>query len=245
MSSVTQVTADFIVENETYKRDIFGASKTIKYNVYGSVKFSNGKLSISIPGRRDMKNVWRVEDKVKAEFANYKTSPIFTNIVETSANIIEDLRVATQELKADYIQKTKETSARIHANAKQNLIIAEAQYDSLYNELKATGVRGFYYNSNLVDLGRTVNKYRAIATASYEAFLATELKHAEMHYETSLVKLATRLMQKGIVGNYTVKSGYVGVNFEVTISSELGTVRAWTIIAFGDIVRPHYRYLIK
>jgi len=244
MSSITQITADFKVPHTTYRKEN-GIVKTYEFTVTGSVKFKNGKLSVSIPGRNTLRGVYSVEDKVKAEFANYSTSPIFSNIVETKANIIEDLRIATQELKADYMVKTEETSARIHANAIESLPIVEANFESLNRELKATGDRYYYYNSRLIDLGAQVQKLREIARMTYGAFLASELQRAEMHYESSLIKLATRLVQKGIVGNYTVKSGYVGVNFEVVITSETGTVRAWTILAWGDIVRPHYRYLIK
>jgi hypothetical protein len=37
----------------------------------------------------------------------------------------------------------------------------------------------------------------------------------------------------------------VGVNFETTLSDGEKIVRAFTIVASGEIQKPHYRYLIK
>jgi hypothetical protein len=57
--------------------------------------------------------------------------------------------------------------------------------------------------------------------------------------------LSDRLLSKGISENFKINSGYVGINFEVVITHDKGQVKAWTIIACGPIVRPHYRYIIK
>jgi len=45
--------------------------------------------------------------------------------------------------------------------------------------------------------------------------------------------------------NIKIENGSVGVNINITITDGEQTVRAWTIIAEGEIQRPHYRYLIK
>lgn len=37
----------------------------------------------------------------------------------------------------------------------------------------------------------------------------------------------------------------LGVNIETTITDGVKKVRAFTIVAEGEIQRPHYRYLIK
>ena len=70
---------------------------------------------------------------------------------------------------------------------------------------------------------------------------------AERHYANSIEKLAERLNQKGIKDDteMIIKSGYVGVNFEITIEHNGLITKAWTIIAEGPIQRPHYRYLVK
>jgi hypothetical protein len=40
-------------------------------------------------------------------------------------------------------------------------------------------------------------------------------------------------------------SGTVGVNINITLTDGDKTVRAYTIVAEGEIQKPHYRYLVK
>jgi hypothetical protein len=95
------------------------------------------------------------------------------------------------------------------------------------------------------NLQRDRTKWHQIASKPYEVFEAKEVKHANDHYEISLLRLAARLEAKGIKGNFTAVSGRVGLNFEVVINHVDTITRAWTIIAEGPIVRAHYRYLVK
>ena len=48
-----------------------------------------------------------------------------------------------------------------------------------------------------------------------------------------------------IIGTFVVLLKTIGVNIESIITDGTKTVRAWTIVAEGEIQRPHYRYLIK
>ncbi len=79
-----------------------------------------------------------------------------------------------------------------------------------------------------------------------EAFIAKEIQNAEKHYIQSIEKLAARVEAKELnIESIKVTSGFQNVNFECTITDGIKKVRAFTIIAEGEIVRPHYRYLIK
>ena len=231
MNTITQVSANFKVQVSLREE-----TKTI----YGSFKFKNDKFSISIQDRNYYRSYYvsMAETMVKDAFKDYKTSPIFYNIVETSKSIVDGLRVATQELKANYIIKTIETAERMFKHATEFLPIRREERAIVYKELG-------YNNYDYSRLTKEINKMLDITYDGYDVFLAKEIKHAELHYESSLQKLADRLTLKGISENYKIESGYVGVNFEVTISHELGKVKAWTIIAEGPYVRAHYRYLIK
>jgi hypothetical protein len=231
MNTITQISANFKVQVSLREE-----TKTI----YGSVKFKNDKFSISIQDRNYYRSYYvsMAETIVKDSFKEYKNSPIFYNIVETSKNIVDELRVATQELKATYMIKTIETAERMFNHATEFLPIRREERAIVYKELG-------YNNYDYSRLTKEINKMLDITYDGYAKFLSKELKHAESHYESSLYKLADRLTIKGISENYKIESGYVGVNFEVTISHELGNVKAWTIIAEGPYVRAHYRYLIK
>jgi hypothetical protein len=235
MKNISQVSANFNVE-------IQNGSKGTK-NVYGSIKFKNDKLSISIMDRNWLGGylVHMTESLVEKEFSNYKTSTIFSSLIETSTGIVDELRVATQELKANYIVKTKETAKRMFDNAIEKIPSLKVAKETAWQNYRAGGTDRYEY----FQLAKTIEKLENITEKGFESFLNSELKHAELHYECSLIKLAERLVAKGISENYVIKSGYVGINFEVTITHELGQVKAWTIIAEGQIIRAHYRYLVK
>jgi len=238
-----QVTATFKV---TYKapRKIDGFYRNIDIDAYGKVTFKNDKLSISINDRNYLPLVSMVEDIVRKEFSNYKTSEIFSNIVEVSDTLVSDLRIATQELKADYIQKVIDSANEMHNSAVEKLSNAHKVKSEAYKTWRAD------WKNNILrkeanEAEKTFLRLSSIASVPLEKYIATEVKYGELHYENSLLKLADRLISKGISENFKIKSGYVGVNFELVITHELGQVKAWTIIACGEIVRPHYRYLVK
>jgi hypothetical protein len=53
-------------------------------------------------------------------------------------------------------------------------------------------------------------------------------------------------MKKGLnEENLKVVTSHIGININTTISDGDKTVKAWTIIAEGEIQKPHYRYLVK
>jgi len=71
-------------------------------------------------------------------------------------------------------------------------------------------------------------------------------KAALAHYENSINKLAARIEKKGLnINKLTTVTAHVEANIETTLTDGEQTVRAFTILAWGEINRPHYRYLVK
>ncbi len=233
-----QITANFKFAH-TYR----GYKCDVTREVYGMVTFQDGKLSISIPERKYLSGVHKIEERVREEFKDYKNSPIFSHIVETSDTLVDELREATQDLKKDYIEKTKASAKRMYDYAVENYPAVEKKSREASKEYGAS--MGWGAREKWNTLRKEADRLKAISSRTFEAYLKSELDYAEIHYESSLVKLATRLVQKGISTDYKITSGYVGVNFEVNITHANGKVKAWTIIAEGAIVRAHYRYLVK
>jgi hypothetical protein len=238
-----QVTATFKVNYKAPKK-IDGFYRNVDVEAYGKIIFKNDKLSISIENRNYLPLVSIVEDIVRKEFSNYKTSEIFSNIAEVSDTLVYDLKIATQELKADYIQKVIDSANEMHNDAVKKLSNAQNVSSEAFKTWRAD------WNNNTLrkkanEAEKIVSKLNSIASVPLDKYIAKEVNYGELHYENSLLKLADRLISKGISENFTIKSGYVDVNFEVVITHELGQVKAWTIIACGEIVRPHYRYLVK
>jgi hypothetical protein len=104
--------------------------------------------------------------------------------------------------------------------------------------------------TSLSKLGLKIkSEVNMILSIGYEKFLENEIKYANEHYNSSINKLVDRLQNKGIsvcYNNFKIEYSSLGVNFEMTIKHEDGTItRAYTIIAEGPIQRPHYRFLVK
>jgi ribosome-binding ATPase YchF (GTP1/OBG family) len=79
-----------------------------------------------------------------------------------------------------------------------------------------------------------------------DTWIEMEVKLAEKHYANSIVKLAQRIEKKGLnQDNLELSTSYMDLNISTTITDGEKKVRAYTIIACGEIQKPHYRYLIK
>ena len=79
-----------------------------------------------------------------------------------------------------------------------------------------------------------------------DKYIADSVKNAEVHYEQSIEKLAARVEKKNLeISNLKVETAHVGVNIETVLTDGNKKVVAYTIIAEGEIQRPHYRYLVK
>jgi len=94
--------------------------------------------------------------------------------------------------------------------------------------------------------GSANGKAASMLATGLEKYVAQAEKGAEDHYENSIIKLAIRIMKKGMsFDNLKMTTTHLGVNIETIISDGEKVVKAWTIIAEGPIQRPHYRYLVK
>lgn len=168
------------------------------------------------------------------------------------------LRKETETLKNTYFEMTKkwaETYFNLVMSRKNWKEVDWCEYFGFTPELKNKGLRGsefysfpsgFYNTKKSKEYSRMKDEIRSLEFKGLDKFKEMELKRAELHYESSLLKLASRIEMKGIdINNMKVVSGYVGVNVEMTISDGDKYVKAWTIVAEGTVQRPHYRYLVK
>lgn len=155
---------------------------------------------------------------------------------EASSNaLISTLKEQTETLRVEYTTKVadwaKSEFARTEAFIAQNVIVYREKFDSY----KA-------YDAFLTKR----NRLALVVERGVEAYVAREVALAEQHYQDSILKLAARIEKKGLNKEaLVIKTARVSVNIETTFTDGVKTVRAWTIIASGPCVRPHYRYLIK
>lgn len=172
-------------------------------------------------------------------------------------NLINILKEETKSLKEQYIQKTMEWAQRNFEMSSVRTKWREVQWCEYFGLEPRVANKGtnmefltfpnnFHNSSTSKTYCKLRDEYRKISEMGLDVYTSKEVKKAELHYENSIIKLASRIIKKGLVQeNLEVVTSHIGVNINTTLTDGIKTVRAFTIIAEGEIQRPHYRYLIK
>lgn len=173
------------------------------------------------------------------------------------SNLIEILKKETESLRVQYLAMTENWAKADFASC-----VAKAGWE-LSDWCKFFGIAprvtnpgtcyeslgfptGFHNTSNARTYSRITTQLNKVVGLGLDKFIALELKNAEDHYNDSIVKLALRIEKKDLdQNNLKATTSHIGVNINTTITDGTKSVRAFTIIASGEIQRPHYRYLIK
>jgi hypothetical protein len=197
--------------------------------------------------RRQMRRAWVV---VKHATPVIKTESQLGRLVAL-------LTEQTQEQKAEYILRTGEWAAaefdRMQAwvpKAQTLRAEVEKEYSALRGAERQQYRHGLlgrpYHSEEWYAHGRRMDAAKLVLAGGSEKFVADAKAHAEAHYTASIDKLALRVEAKGLnLDALTVTRAQVKQNLETRLTDGQQTVRAFTILAWGPIVRPHYRYLIK
>lgn len=171
--------------------------------------------------------------------------------------LVELLKKETESLKAQYLAKTEDWAKKYYAVCDSRKRWFEVEWckflvvtPELVNKTTAhpflSYPKGFHNTAKARELDRHQNEVRRVVGMGLEKYLAKELKYAELHYENSILKLAARIEKKGLdTTQLKTVTSHIGVNIETVLTDGKKVVKAFTIIAEGEIQRPHYRYLIK
>jgi len=152
----------------------------------------------------------------------------------TNLLLVQALRNETEAIKTTYMEQIADWAKQEFAN------IVKLQNDFYNNVFTPRTMQYFKVQKFLWNQGYN------IIQGGVDKFIAKQVKEAGEHYESAILKLSAKIESKGLnIEKLEVKSGRVGVNFETTLTDGEKIVRAFTIVASGDIQKPHYRYLIK
>lgn len=172
------------------------------------------------------------------------------------ARLVALLTEQTQDLRREYVARTKEWAAGEYDRIIKWLPGAlalrervEAEYSPLRGAERSRYSHeqlGRPYNSKeWYQHERRINAARDVERRGKAAFIKRAGEEAEAHYAASIEKLAARVEAKGLdQGRLSVKTAKVERNIETVLTDGVQTVYARTILAWGPIVRPHYRYII-
>ena len=152
----------------------------------------------------------------------------------TNLLLVQALRNETQAIKTTYMEQIADWSTQEFAN------IVKLQND-FYSQVYTPRTMQYFKVQKYL-----WNQGWKIIQGGVDKFIEKQVKEAGEHYESAILKLSAKIESKGLnIEKLEVKSGRVGVNFETTLTDGEKIVRAFTIVASGDIQKPHYRYLIK
>jgi hypothetical protein len=150
-------------------------------------------------------------------------------------DLLEILKKETNTLKEQYIEMCLSWGEKNYNTFKENINIMERN--------------GIFYKNNF---GKTkaedsnLNRIVSILNKGLEVYLDSIKKDAIEHYETSILKLNERILNKGLnIENIKIETSHIDVNIETVLNDGFKKVRAYTIIASGSVQKPHYRYLVK
>jgi hypothetical protein len=153
-------------------------------------------------------------------------------------DIVNVLKAETKTLKFQYIEMTKKWANDEYnrlGKINETDVVKERGFRNSFGRMEHTKASYTYWNT----IKRSVQK-------GQDEFIKHSLKDAEEHYENSILKLSERISEKGLnISTLKAKTSHIGVNIETVLTDGNNKILAYTIIASGDIQKPHYRYLIK
>lgn len=207
----------------------------------------DSKISITNKwGARLNSDYYMLERAVKEGVANRFIHPGFTEVTDEQndaqyTNLVKSLKEQTTEFKAEYLKKTEQWAwddfCRMD-RIKESDVIEER--GAVWQGKKIHTKASYAYWNNI----------KSILAQGSKAYTEKKVQSAQLHYDHSIGKLAHRIIKKGLdFTNISIKTDYARFgkdgSLETIITDGKRTVRAWTILAWGPIKAPHYRYLIR
>jgi len=172
--------------------------------------------------------------------------------------LITLLTEQTTSLKEQYIQKTIEWSnsyfERVEERSKWNDeqwanylgVPTRIANPSISSIQFITFHKGFFNTKQSREYTNEKNKIYSIVRMGKGEYIMKMVRNAELHYTSSIIKLSERILKKDLnIDNLSLSTSHIGTNIETTITDGIKTVRAFTVLAYGEVKCPHYRYLVK
>ena len=162
----------------------------------------------------------------------------------TTLENIDKLKDLLIDFKNDYLLKFKESIT----NEFNDIISKYPDINNVHKQIEKEhnlktsiySTRKYYLVAeNIMNILR-LNHYNKL-----DQKINDEINKASKNFDSKTVKLYNRLVKKGISEVKNININYTYPDLEGHIESDNKKVSFYTILAYGEIQRPHYRYLIK
>jgi len=158
---------------------------------------------------------------------------------KTENKLVEILKKETESLKNQFLANTKDWSISEFWKTKQ--------WMKDYGDGKFQYTNDYYgKRMRFIDQAKYYKLPRYFFEDNPEKFIEKNLQIANEHYENSIIKLAIRIQKYEMdLDKLEVTTSKIGVNINAILTDGNKTIRAYTILASGEVQKPHYRFLVK
>lgn len=169
---------------------------------------------------------------------------------EKSISLIDNLKNQTDSLRIQYLEKTKDWADKYFDRMLEKRNWTEVKwcgYFGLTPKMANKGIvgceflsfpDGFYNTKDSKEYRNLKHEIEYLCKIGKNKYIEKELKQAELKYINSIEKLAKRITDKNLnQDNLVITTARIGINLETTFTDGINVVKAWTIIAEGDIQR--------
>ena len=198
------------------------------------------------------KSIKTVYEKVK----NHRIEFVFNEVLrkrkitfaDVETQLTKCVKLLTEELKEFkkvFIEKRIEWAEMDYKRLSKYFDWKHGDWLYRFGVTKENKHRGGFYK--VLDSGAQILRVESkrASTMTIEEFLKEAEKEANQYFEQSIYKLADRICRTDLdIDKLTLETTSLGVNFNTHISDGKTTLHARTIIAHGEIIKPHYRYII-
>lgn len=207
---------------------------------------NDGKVSITNKWGGIRKSDYYLLERVVKEGVSEKfVDTAFTDIIDDSNanhnNLYYSLIEQTTKFKEEYLLRTQQwaKSRFVQMQRLTEIEIVRERGVAIGDKIGHSKASYAYWNM-----------IRSVVRGGLESYLSKANEDAELHYTSSIKKLVNRIVKKNLnLSNITINTDYTRFgsdgSLETIITDGTTTIKAWTILACGEINAPHYRYLIK
>lgn len=156
--------------------------------------------------------------------------------------LLEDIKIQSKSFKWNFL-----TQYRKAVVEELNKLNERYDLNTVYKQVeKETGVSNIYHTrKEYLKAERIADILRLFKMNKIQAYIDKEVLEADKQFCLKQAKLADRLIKKDVEGEIKLRINSSYPNLEGVVQAKDKQVSFYTIVASGQIQRPHYRYLIK
>jgi hypothetical protein len=161
-------------------------------------------------------------------------------------DLVKIIRHQTQPMLGAYVENTEKWADAYFETQLKKSKFSNSEWAKYMGYKDGKFPSNFYNTPKAKELDKLQKETSSIVRLRKDEFIRKERQNAINHYENSVRKLIIRIEKKNLdLNNIKIESGTLSDNLNITISDGVKITKASTIFVYGNIQKPHFRYLVK